>query len=288
MQENRQFCSGFQSFLLTVYHSAESEDFRSRLASLHGKMTQLRKLSSMDKKMTATVLCLLIVSISACNSQRAQEKEATAEEKFTQQRQALVETVRSQGIKSKQVLDALLKVPRHRFVAPTYQHRAYENRPLPIGYGQTISQPFIVAYMTEAAEIAPGEKVLEIGTGSGYQAAILAELAKEVFTIEIIPELAENSRNLLAQLGYKNVNVRAGNGYLGWPEEAPFDAIIVTAAPDKVPQTLVDQLAVNGKMVVPVGSGYQEMVIISRTQKGVVERKTIPVLFVPMTGKPKQ
>ncbi len=242
----------------------------------------------MIRHLTALLLFLLVVPSPGCNSQRAQERQAATEDKLTQQRAQMVETIRSQGVKNRQVLDAMLKVPRHRFVAPNYQHRAYENRPLPIGHGQTISQPFIVGYMTEAAEIAPGEKVLEIGTGSGYQAAILAELAKQVYTIEIVPELAENSRNLLTELGYQNVEVRAGNGYLGWPEEAPFDAIMVTAAPDKVPQVLVDQLAVNGRMIIPVGTGYQEMMIITRTPKGVVERKTIPVLFVPMTGKPKQ
>lgn len=242
----------------------------------------------MIRHLTALLLFLLVVPAPGCNSQRAQEKQAATEDKLTQQRAQMVQTIRSQGVKNREVLNAMLKVPRHRFVAPTYQHRAYENRPLPIGHGQTISQPFIVGYMTEAAEIAPGEKVLEIGTGSGYQAAILAELAKQVYTIEIVPDLAENSRNLLTELGYQNVEVRAGNGYLGWPEEAPFDAIIVTAAPDKVPQVLVDQLAVNGKMIIPVGTGYQEMMIITRTPKGVVERKTIPVLFVPMTGKPKQ
>lgn len=242
----------------------------------------------MIRHLTALLLFLLVVPSSGCNSQRAQEGQAATEDKLTQQRAQMVQTIRSQGVKNREVLDAMLKVPRHRFVAPTYQHRSYENRPLPIGHGQTISQPFIVGYMTEAAEIAPGEKVLEIGTGSGYQAAILAQLAKQVYTIEIVPELAESSRNLLTALGYQNVFVRAGNGYLGWPEEAPFDAIIVTAAPDKVPQVLVDQLAVNGKMIIPVGTGYQEMMIITRTPRGVVERKTIPVLFVPMTGKPKQ
>ncbi len=235
----------------------------------------------------ASLLLLVLISIPACNSNHASPP-GSADDKFKKQREMMVAEIRDQGVRSKDVLDAMLKVPRHRFVAPSYQHRAYENRPLPIGHNQTISQPFIVAYMTEAAEIAPGEKVLEIGTGSGYQAAVLAELAKEVYTIEIIPELAENSRQLLAALGYKNVHVRHGNGYLGWPEEAPFDAIVVTAAPDKVPQALVDQLAVNGKMVVPVGTSYQEMVIISRTSTGVIERRTIPVMFVPMTGKPKQ
>jgi protein-L-isoaspartate(D-aspartate) O-methyltransferase len=197
-----------------------------------------------------------------------------------------VDQLKSQGINNREVLDAMLKVPRHEFVPSSLQHRAYQNRPLPIGHDQTISQPFIVGYMTEAASIARGEKVLEIGTGSGYQAAVLAELAKDVYTIEIIPELAEGARAVLGKLGYKNVQVRTGNGYEGWPEHAPFDAIVVTAAPDKVPQALVDQLAVKGKMVIPVGTTFQEMVIITRDNSGVVERRTIPVQFVPMTGKP--
>jgi protein-L-isoaspartate(D-aspartate) O-methyltransferase len=141
--------------------------------------------------------------------------------------------------------------------------------------------------MTEVAEIGSGERVLEIGTGSGYQAAVLAELAREVYTIEIIPELAESARTLLRELRYKNVQVKTGNGYEGWAEHAPFDAIVVTAAPDEVPKALVEQLALRGKMVVPVGTGFQQMVIITKTESGVVERRTIPVAFVPMTGKPK-
>jgi protein-L-isoaspartate(D-aspartate) O-methyltransferase len=142
--------------------------------------------------------------------------------------------------------------------------------------------------MTEAAELAPGERVLEIGTGSGYQAAVLAELSKEVYTVEIIPPLAESARTLLSEVGYRNVQVKAGNGYEGWAEHAPFDAIVVTAAPEQVPKALIDQLAIRGKMVIPVGSSFQEMVIITKNETGVVERRTIPVRFVPMTGKPAQ
>jgi protein-L-isoaspartate(D-aspartate) O-methyltransferase len=196
--------------------------------------------------------------------------------------------IEARGIKSPAVLGAMRKVPRHRFVRPGAENLAYEDHPLQIGSGQTISQPYIVAYMTEAAEISPTDKVLEIGTGSGYQAAILGKVAREVYTIEIIPELAEGARSILAELGYANVHVKAGNGYLGWPEHAPFDAIVVTAAPDQVPQALVDQLAVGGRMVIPVGSANQDMMIIERTKSGVVERRTIPVRFVPMTGKPEK
>jgi protein-L-isoaspartate(D-aspartate) O-methyltransferase len=196
--------------------------------------------------------------------------------------------IRSRDITAPNVLRAMLEVPRHRFVPEAVRNLSYADHPLPIGSGQTISQPYIVAYMTQAADISPGDKVLEIGTGSGYQAAVLGEIAREVYTIEIIPELAEGARAILAELGYTNVRAKAGNGYLGWPEHAPFDAIIVTAAPDEVPQALVDQLALGGKMVVPVGAMIQDMMIIERTQRGVVERKTIPVRFVPMTGKPQR
>jgi len=195
--------------------------------------------------------------------------------------------IQARDIRSPAVLAAMRKVPRHRFVPPGGVNYAYEDHPLPIGLQQTISQPYIVAYMTEAAGISPNDKVLEIGTGSGYQAAILGEVAREVYTIEIIPELAERARGVLAELGYANVHVKAGNGYLGWPEQAPFDAIVVTAAPEEIPQPLVDQLAVGGRMVIPVGSANQDMMIIERTKSGVVERRTIPVRFVPMTGKPQ-
>jgi len=232
---------------------------------------------------------IVLVSLPGCAHQTASEEPAVqraSSESFVQQRRQLVDQLKAEGITNQNVLDALLKVPRHKFVPASSRHLAYGNHPLPIGHGQTISQPFIVAYMTEAAEIAANEKVLEIGTGSGYQAAVLAELAKQVYTIEIIPELAEGARAVLRELGYKNVEVKTGNGYAGWPEHAPFDAIVVTAAPDQVPQALVDQLAVKGKMVVPVGSGFQQMVIITKTESGVVERRTIPVAFVPMTGKP--
>jgi protein-L-isoaspartate(D-aspartate) O-methyltransferase len=240
---------------------------------------------------TALLLVVVLFSLNSCAHSSLSDQiavEQKAAQDFEQQRRNLIDQLRSQGINSKTVLDAMLKVPRHEFVPSSQRHMAYQNRPLPIGHDQTISQPFIVGYMTEAASVAPGEKVLEIGTGSGYQAAVLAELAREVYTIEIIPELAEGARSVLRELGYKNVQVKTGNGYEGWPEHAPFDAIVVTAAPDEVPQALVKQLALRGKMVIPVGSTFQEMVIITRDGSGVVERRTIPVRFVPMTGKPKQ
>ena len=232
---------------------------------------------------------LLLLALFACqgsvdigNSVGAQAQDA-----YRKEREAMVDRqIRARGINDDDVLNAMRKVPRHKFVPETHVKNAYRDSPLPIGQSQTISQPFIVAYMTEAADIDKNDKVLEIGTGSGYQAAILGEIAKEVYTIEIVPELAERSARVLSELGYKNVIAKQGNGYLGWPEHAPFDAILVTAAPDEIPQALVDQLAVDGKMVVPVGKGDQEMVILQKNKDGVTEKRTIPVRFVPMTGKP--
>jgi protein-L-isoaspartate(D-aspartate) O-methyltransferase len=243
--------------------------------------------------MFAVIFLAISLSLAACNLRSAyppvaDQKDGPANSLEEKRRQMVEHQIRGRGISDKAVLAAMLKVERHRFVPASQTAYAYHDSPLPIGEDQTISQPFIVAYMSEAAEIAPSEKVLEIGTGSGYQAAILGEIAREVYTIEIVPSLAERARATLSQLGYKNVFVKTGNGYLGWPEHAPFDAIVVTAAPDKVPQALVDQLAVNGKMVIPVGTFNQQMTIISRTSSGVVERKTIPVRFVPMTGKPQK
>jgi protein-L-isoaspartate(D-aspartate) O-methyltransferase len=195
--------------------------------------------------------------------------------------------IKARGIKDAGVLAAMLKVPRERFVPSDVAPQAHADRSLPIGQGQTISQPFIVAYMTEGLQVTNKKKVLEIGTGSGYQAAVLGELALQVYTIEIVPELAERARNTLAALGYRNVHVRTGDGYLGWPEHAPFDAIMVTAAPDHVPQPLVDQLAVGGRMIIPVGVAYQEILLVSRTPTGVVQQRTIPVRFVPLVRPPR-
>lgn len=212
-----------------------------------------------------------------------------ASDDFARQRDEMVRTqIRARGIEAEEVLRAMRSVPRHRFVPASVTEMAYLDQPLPIGGGQTISQPYIVAYMTEAARIAPDSRVLEIGTGSGYQAAVLAEIAREVYTIEIVEELAEQARRTLAELGYTNVHVRKGNGWLGWPEHAPFDAIVVTAAPEEVPPALVEQLAPGGRMVIPVGGMDQEMMIIHRTPRGLVERRTIPVRFVPMTGRPRR
>jgi protein-L-isoaspartate(D-aspartate) O-methyltransferase len=194
------------------------------------------------------------------------------------------------GIRDARVIEAMREVPRHRFVPSSWQDQAYDDHPLPIGKGQTISQPYIVALMTEAARIDPGETVLEIGTGSGYGAAVASRLAKAVYTIEIIPELAASAGRLLAELGVANVHVRAGDGYRGWPEHAPFDAIIVTAAPDHVPKPLVDQLAVGGRLVIPVGrqEAVQVLKVITRTAAGVRDEDLLDVRFVPMTGEARE
>ncbi len=193
--------------------------------------------------------------------------------------------IAARGVRDPRVLAALRKLPRHLFVPPNLQSAAYEDTPLPIGYGQTISQPYIVAFMTEALELKPQDKVLEIGTGSGYQAAVLAELAREVYTIEIVEPLAKSARERLEGLGYSNVHVRAGDGYRGWPEAAPFDAIIVTAAPEQVPPPLLDQLRVGGRLVVPVGRFMQDLVRLRRTPQGIKRESLLPVMFVPMTGE---
>ena len=188
-------------------------------------------------------------------------------------------------IRNPAVLEAMRRVPRHEFVPEDLRHRAYEDGPLPIGGGQTISQPYIVAYMTQAIEPAKTDRVLEIGTGSGYQAAVLAEVVKEVYTVEIVPALAASSGALLNKLGYTNIHSREGDGYAGWPEAAPFDKIVVTAAPDQIPQALVDQLKVGGIMAVPVGRGFQRMTIVRKTDTGTVTRETMDVRFVPMIKK---
>jgi protein-L-isoaspartate(D-aspartate) O-methyltransferase len=196
--------------------------------------------------------------------------------------------LRARGIHDEAVLAAMERVPRHLFVPESWRLRAYDDTPLPIGSGQTISQPYVVAYMTEALQVAPDEDVLEIGTGSGYQAAVLAELARRVYSIEIVPELAAGARRVLAEAGYDNVEVREGNGHFGWPGRAPFPRIIVTAAPPEIPRTLVDQLAVGGRMVLPVGVGAQEIVIVSLTADGVREERALPVRFVPMVDPPPE
>jgi protein-L-isoaspartate(D-aspartate) O-methyltransferase len=209
---------------------------------------------------------------------------------YLAERQRMVEDqIRARNVSDEAVLRAMLDVPRHEFVPADHLDQAYDDHPLPIGFGQTISQPYIVALMTELIELQPGERVLEIGTGSGYQAAILAQLTDEVYTIEIIPELAERAQAVFKRLGYHQVTAKQADGYWGWEEYAPFDAIIVTAAPDHIPQPLVNQLADGGKMVIPVGSpgGYQSLWVLERQGEEVRRYNWGGVIFVPLTRAEK-
>lgn len=205
------------------------------------------------------------------------------EDIFASKRRSMIEKqIQGRGVTDQKVLDAMYKVKRHLFVDPVMKLLAYDDRPLPIGYGQTISQPYIVAYMTEAARLGPEDRVFEIGTGSGYQAAVLAEIVKEVYTIEILKPLADKARERLKRLGYTNIRVRHGDGYKGWSEYAPFDAIIVTAAPPNIPEALIEELKIGGRMVVPIGSFYQELYLITKTEGGYEKEPLLPVRFVPM------
>lgn len=205
---------------------------------------------------------------------------------YENQRKIMVEDqIKRRGVKDVGVLKAVQKVEREKFVPEKYRDLAYSDNPLPIGHQQTISQPYIVAYMTEHLQISKSHNVLEIGTGSGYQAAILAEMAHHVFTIEIIPKLAESAEKVLMELGYENITVRTGDGYKGWPEEAPFDRIMVTAAPNEIPEKLVEQLAPNGRMILPVGGSIfaQYLWLVQKDKEGIVTKeKILAVRFVPM------
>ena len=207
---------------------------------------------------------------------------------FKKKREILVDqTIAKRGVKDKAVLNAMKTVPRHLFVPEGSISRAYEDRPLGIGYGQTISQPYIVAYMTEVIQLKAEHRVLEVGTGSGYQAAVLAELVKDVYTIEIIPQLGNASAATLKKLDYKNVNVKISDGYFGWPEHAPFDAIVVTAAAEFVPPHLIEQLKEGGKMIIPIGSPYMNQTLMLVEKKGgkITTKSLLPVIFVPFTRK---
>ncbi|MEE9127842.1 MAG: protein-L-isoaspartate(D-aspartate) O-methyltransferase [Planctomycetota bacterium] len=223
----------------------------------------------------------------SCVGADARTDTAPSEEELHRRaRQQMVDRqIQGRGIRHQGVLAAMRRIPRHRFVPESLSARAYNDGPLPIGHDQTISQPYVVAFMTEALELGGDEKVLEIGTGSGYQAAILGQVARQVFTIEIVDPLAKSAGKLLAEMGYENIHVRSGDGYRGWPEKAPFDAIMVTAAPDHVPKPLVDQLRVGGRMILPVGDYSQELMLIRKTKNGIIKRSVLPVRFVPMTGE---
>jgi protein-L-isoaspartate(D-aspartate) O-methyltransferase len=231
----------------------------------------------------ATAGVALAAVVACAGSTEAQRAQSGRE---AERRRMVDEQLRARDIRDPRVLDAMLAVPRHLFVPEPQRVNAYGDHPLPIGHAQTISQPYIVAFMTEALQLQPDHRVLEIGTGSGYQAAVLGKLAKMVYTIEIVEPLATRARETLARLGFRNIEVRSGNGYLGWPEPGPFDRIMVTAAPDEVPPALVAQLKIGGIMAIPVGTGVQQLRILRRTKTGMETLKTLPVRFVPMTGKP--
>lgn len=202
----------------------------------------------------------------------------------SQHEQMLEQQIYRRGITNPAIIAAFSVVKRHHFVSPDWVEFAYQDSPLPIGHHQTISQPYIVAAMTEAAEISSQDKVLEIGTGSGYQTAILAELAQFVYTVEIVPELARKAFDILTELGYTNIHSKIDNGYLGWPEYAPYNAIMVTAAPPNIPPALKKQLAVNGTMVIPVGKRNQELLSLKKTEQGWIKKSLFPVRFVPLIG----
>jgi len=208
------------------------------------------------------------------------------DDKYTGSREKMVEDqIENRGISNQPTLDAMKKVPRHKFVPPNLLDRAYDDGPLPIGYGQTISQPYIVAYMTAVIDPKPDQKILEIGTGSGYQAAILAEIIDSVFTIEIVTELYKSSEKILKELGYKNVLCKNADGYYGWKKYAPFDAIIVTAAAEYIPPPLIEQLKDGGKMIIPVGSPFlnQTLILVEKNNEEITTTSLLPVRFVPFT-----
>jgi protein-L-isoaspartate(D-aspartate) O-methyltransferase len=234
--------------------------------------------------MSRPALALLPILIAASCLLSAGQPEQS--DPFAAARELMVDRqITARGIADERLLAAMRSVPRHELVPKEARRYAYSDHPLPIGEGQTISQPYIVAYMTEQLQLKGDERVLEIGTGSGYQAAVLAELCATVYSIEIIPALAERAKKDLERLGYDNIELRKGDGYRGWPEKAPFDAIILTAAPERIPEPLVQQLKVGGRMILPVGSHYQQLMLITRDEEGVRQSRLIPVRFVPMTGE---
>jgi protein-L-isoaspartate(D-aspartate) O-methyltransferase len=229
-------------------------------------------------------LIILLLTFYACGQQTSINQRS--EKMYEKMRLSMVEDqIKRRGVSDERVLVAMREVPRHEFVPDHLKKYAYADEPLPIGEDQTISQPYIVAYMTEYLRLEENDKVLEIGTGSGYQAAVLAEIVDSVYTIEIVDVLAESAEKTLERLGYDNVLVKRGDGYAGWPEHAPFDAIIITAAPTKIPEPLKEQLKVNGSMILPLGDYSQELVLIEKNIKGYDQKSLLPVRFVPMTGE---
>jgi protein-L-isoaspartate(D-aspartate) O-methyltransferase len=238
---------------------------------------------------TPLPLAILVCAI-ACAARAGEEPAPGGEsDRWTGERLHMVaEQIEGRGIRDERVLEAMRRVPRHEFVPEVERGRAYQDGALPIGEGQTISQPYIVAAMTELAQLGPDSRVLEVGTGSGYQAAVLAEVAGDVYTIEIVEPLAKRAAETLARLGYGRVHVRSGDGYQGWAEAAPFDGILVTAAAPRVPPALLEQLAPGGRLVIPIGEHEQELEVIRNTEEGVRVERVLPVRFVPMTGEVRE
>ena len=262
-------------------------------SSIQNRVSSIQNGVIVMMKLWLSLLLILPLFLLPCTTCIRQEGKAGTDEpaknEYAFAREKMVSSqIVGRGVADKLVLTAMRKVPRHKFVPEEMVPHAYEDRPLPIGEDQTISQPYIVALMTELLGLKGDERVLEIGTGSGYQAAVLAEIVKEVYTIEIIESLTRTAEKRLKELGYKNITVKCGDGYRGWEEHAPFDGVIVTAAPDHIPQPLVDQLKVGGRMVIPVGEYFQELKLLTKTEDGVKEKNVIPVRFVPMTGEAQQ
>ncbi len=252
--------------------------------------------NDLNEKIWKTVKLMILLSFltslfsifAGCSSEKSFKKLSSnnSEKVFEKQRKKMVQVqIKDRGIKDPAVLKAMEKVRRHFFVPSDLIQFAYDDGPLPIGEGQTISQPYIVALMTELIEPKPDFKVLEIGTGSGYQAAVLAEIVKEVYTIEIIEPLGKKAEERLRKHGYENITVKIGDGYKGWKEHAPYDAIIVTAAPEHIPQPLVDQLKVEGKLIIPIGEFFQDLILVKKMEKGILKENITGVRFVPMTGE---
>mgnify|MGYP006271597303 CR=1 FL=1 len=250
-------------------------------------MFRYTRIMNMRMGRIAGILLSAFVMGLGCSNAAMQSSSA---DDFSERRKEMVRMqLELRDIENERVLEAMRQVPRHEFVPDDMQDQAYGDYPLPIGYDQTISQPYIVGLMTQLLEPKPDDKVLEIGTGSGYQAAILAELCGQVYTIEIVEELGKRARKLLTEtMGYENMHVRIGDGYQGWPEHAPFDKIILTAAPEEVPQPLLDQLAEGGRMVAPVGGALQELYIITKDEEGIHRERVTGVRFVPMTGEAQE
>lgn len=240
-------------------------------------------------------ISLLIINQGGCSTNRlmlfsdGRNASPSSTAKFDRLRAQMVQDqVRGRNVRDPSVLSAMLKVPRHEFVPAEFVNSAYADNALPLILGQTISQPYIVGYMSEALELTGAKRILEIGTGSGYQTAILAEIVPEVYTMEIHKQLTDYAMDRLSRLGYGNIHFKTGDGYQGWPEFAPFDRIIVTAAPDHIPQPLIDQLSLGGRMIIPIGRTTQELVVVRKDESGVSSRAILPVSFVPMTGRAQQ